>query len=251
MKKNKVFLLVVLFLIGIIGAFTISRPNTNNIGHIDGEIQNTVDKFINLAFTDSKKASDMTLGVVKFNLVNMKEVKGYRIIDTDTELIESSENFFRVYKKVEYENSIIGHDVIFYCIDFIKHEGSWKVISLVEIDPIVKNFNNEKISDLEKKNIMAVFQDYIKEMNTDYESSEKYLISKAKRTHKTLYNFNNFENQAIKANIKNINIDKVIYHSKDIAIAKLSYDNNSKERAVLLYLYRTSKGWKIYDIKQI
>ncbi|WP_459195608.1 hypothetical protein [Wukongibacter baidiensis] len=256
MKKSKVLPLVLscLLVIAVITAlYAVTQLNTlsNNIDDMDSEFQNTVDKFVELVFTDPKSASKMALGVVKFNLVNMNEVTGYKIIDTETKLIDSSDDFFRVYERIEYENDGRDHDVVFYYIDFIKNEGSWRAISLIETDPIIKNFESEEVTDSQKEDVKAVFKDFIKEMDRDYKSAEEYLISKAKKAHKASYNFSDHQRQVIKTDIENINIDKVVYYTKDIAITKISYTNNSKEMEVLLNLYRTNKGWRIYDIKQI
>lgn len=223
-------------------------PIDSILSNDDKEVQKTVDKFIELVFDDPKQASSMALGTVKFNLANMKDTGNYKIVDTDIKVIDSSDNFYRVYERVEFESNLIGHDVVFYYIDLIK-DKEWNVISLEEVNPIERALEKKDITEADREEIAILFESFAKEVTNDYKAAEKYLIFRAKRSHKSSYNA--FGKQAIKTSINNIHIDKVMYSTKNIAITKITYDNNSKPMAVLLSLYRTTKGWKIYDIKQI
>lgn len=183
----------------------------------------------------------------------MKETQEYRIIDTDTKVIAISENYSRAYSKIEFESNLSGHDMVFYYIDQIKDKNKWKVISLKEIDPseelsLFMKRAKIKISKSDSEEIIALFQNFTEEMKKDYKTGENYLISKAKKSHVSSYSF---QTKAIETNIEDIEIDSVMYSSKKVAVVKVTYSNNSKPMAVLLGLYKTSKGWKIYDIKQI
>ncbi|MCG8539001.1 MAG: hypothetical protein MJA82_03555 [Clostridia bacterium] len=248
--RKKIFVTaggVGIFLVVIICILLLIRyPVINNE---EVKSKQVVSEFIMQVFEEPKEAQSKALGVVKFNLANTKQTGTYEIIDIGVEHIHVSTNLLKVFTKVEFQNNKTDHDVVFYIIDLINEEGNWKVISLEETSPQLSDKGIIDMADSDKKDIKRLFKSFAEDMKTDYRLSEKYLISKAKRSHKSSYSF--LESRAIKTNIKNVSLDKVMYFSNNIAITKISYDNNSKYMNVLLSLFRTSKGWKIYDIKQI
>lgn len=242
----------------IIFKFVIPKKFTNaNLKNqiiLDEKIINTTDEFINYLFENNPdKAGELSLGVVRFNILSNKvDIESDFSIDKiNSETSLATDNLAIVNSIVEYvDNTKNEHDVVFYEVKLLKEKDKWKIYHLEEKDPsFVYDKSNDLVSEDKENELKNIFSEYIKKLSEgEYQKASESLIGRAKKMH-------NKANPALnQLNLVNevTNLESnIIYQEEKIAISKFNYTNDNRPLSVLVYFYLTEQGWRIYNVNQI
>lgn len=233
----------------------ISASN-NDFAISDLKAIETSEIFVYKLLDGDNSVLDLVTGDVKYNIAgNIDNLKKYNTINVNARLEYSSGQFAVTNVIAEYEsnNSV---DVMFYKFYLINENNRYLIYKLEESF----SFANLKIENRElteemkmsKTDVFGTVEDYIKDLqNGELSLSSRHLIGKAKQNHDKSYQFISKAKDQIIIEISDINHEILASDTKDISVVKSTYMNGDRLVSILTTLYKTSEGWKIYDISQV
>lgn len=163
---------------------------------------------------------------------------------------QHSSGYINTIAQLEFKLSDGSEDVVWYNIQLVKLEGTWKIFSISEVNnvPTIKSkLYLTKRDRLEEKEAEAIIDNWAKEMSKDRKKAiAKYTVGNARllfemdmEKEKGTFNIHNISAKLI-ANDGKISRHHIYYESDNSTIA-----NN------LVTFYKTYEGWKIVDIISI
>lgn len=255
MKKYLIIaFIIIIILVGFVYCY-IEFKNSNNIIIDDPKAINISELFTINLLNANENSLEFSTGEVKNNIKsNIKDLEKFDIINIKSKVEYSSGSFAITNVIVEYETNN-DVDVVFYRFYLVRENNEY-LIYKIENDFSFANFmlNEDIIGELEiKKNeLFTTIEDYMKDLEQgELILSSRYLIGKAKQNHDKSYQFINRAKEQIKIDISNIKHEVLIENSNKISVVKSTYTNDNRLISILTTLYKTSKGWRIYDISGI
>lgn len=202
-----------------------------------------------MAKQELEEAKKLTSGLVYFNLNNLQsdKDKAHVVINLKTTTLSESNSWALVQAIVESVNPQNTISVHWYNLTLLK-EDIWKIYKLEEIDPLFAPGRIEDKDVQEGEDIFAEFSRTLLEKH--YQEAGTFLIGKAKNSHEQAATF--LEDTVI-AESKQVKINSAIAlsGSENNLILRLDYQLDGRDLSVIVSYYRTSKGWKIYNVSQI
>lgn len=252
MKKRLLMLLAFwMFLFLLVGSGCLN-PSVRATSENEAEL--TAKEFVGfMARQEIEKAREISTGLVKYNLYNAKPIaaKAHMVLEIDTKIKAESPDMAIVYTNIETINPLNEVSKHWYMVYLINQNEDWKVYKIEEGDPIIEHKNkNAVISEEDIEEAVLVFQKFCaKIINNNYSGAGSYLIGIAKNNHELVGNILNntltTEGPVIIHNAKSIMTgDKVM-------VLKIEYSLGDKEMVSVVSFYKTSRGWKMYNVSQI
>lgn len=254
MKGKRVYSLIVISII-FIYTFTFWKASINNdnieaFKKDDGVITTTNEFLRALTEEKTEKAMEMSVGSVRYSITNNKNKKKgkYTVIDINSEIESSNDNLNIVNSIIEIKNKESGEiDVGFLRVYKIKRDDNFKVFRVEDIEPILDSDINN--NDKELDNIKSSFISYIKYLeNNKYKKAGRFLIGQAKKAHNQTMKL--IKDTKLIENPRDFKTEITYFNTRN-AIANCSYFNNDKKITAVVSFYKTSEGWKIYNVSKI
>lgn len=260
MKKSvlSIVSIVIIIVIGIV-VFLSKGTNavyTEELTDNDLAAIKSSDTFINNLFSANKDVLLSTTGDVRRNVENnLDKMKEYEIIHLFSDVEFSTNEFATVNTVVEYGISD-EIDVSFYKFYLIKENNEFLIYNLEEDISLasLREIQGDKTEAelMSETDMFKTIEGYMSDLSSEnFSLSSRHLIGKAKINHNLSYQFVSQAKDQIIFDISNINHVIVAANLSNVSIVKTTYINNGREISILTSLYRTSKGWKIYDVTQI
>jgi len=246
-KKNELFnnkgllLAITIILVLTISMILYILPISKN----SAEVERIAYKFIeNIMSGNIKMAQEVSTGVVKYNLASSHQSGKYEISDIELKTVTFNNGLAEINATIKTEQP---SSIFWYKILLIK-KNDWKVYYVEDTDPILSR--NTNIKELEIEKAQEVFTSYAnKVQNGNYVLASKYLIGKARITHKKSKQL--FEKMTTgKASIEVYNLQTLHSNSNEL-ILLIDYFLEDRKVSALVSFYKLNNQWKIYSISQV
>lgn len=257
MKNKKMFVIIILLSVVVISLgfayINKHRSTCDIINDKNTEYAISIsEKFIKELFTGSPKVLDYSTGSIRRNLkVGMDKLPKYNINDIICMAEYASGDFATINTIVEFTKPDESIDVDFHKLYLIKENDQFLVYDLEK--NMVFNSNNT-VNDIEisSSGLTETIDSYLKNISNDELSkSAEHLIGTAKSDHEKSFDFISKAMGILEYNISDINHNILSSQTGRLALVRSDYLNNGKDISIVFTLFKTSKGWKIYEIKQI
>lgn len=245
-RITKIIIILVMFLLSGIVLFNIYSQNSK--ADYENNVIEDSDAFLELLLNeDYVKAQEYSLGSIKYNLANSVPSNQNKFLININSNINSVNDEFAVVNSTIEVSGANYFNVDFLKLYLIKDNETYKVYRIEEEDPLLIEENNEL--DMELSEHIKVFKDYVLYLSeNDFNKASKLLIGKARKAH--IQTKDIIKNTKLIENPSNFNIEP-LYVTENNVITRTSYMNNQNVVNNLISFYKTSEGWKIYNVSQI
>jgi hypothetical protein len=213
------------------------------------DIEKVVEMFLTFAAKqDYEKAKEMATGLVLFNISNTKTetAKAHMVSDINTSVSSADQKWSVVKAELETinpKNSINAHWFTMYLVK----DGIWKIYKVVEEDPV---FVPGKINESDIENAKNVFIEFCNAVfEKRYDEAGIYLVGRAKNNHEQAGNI--LKDAVITDSKFKIHSVEPLSGNKKNLILNINYNLGGRDIKTIVSYYKTSRGWKIYNVSQI
>lgn len=260
MKKSIVFTLMISLV--AIGAFVFLSINGANSQRDEKEgfpidtnttfARETSEGFIKSLFSANEQVLEYITGDVKHNLKdNISDLKKYDINEIKFDIEYISDKFASVNTIVEFTSNKDDVDVDFYRFYMVKEQDKYLIYKL-ENNIVLNEINTNDDITISTIGATDTIDEYFKDIESGFLSkSVNHLIGRAKANHLQSYGFISELVDSIDYNFTQLEHEILVENTGKIILVKSAYENNSNPIEIITTLYKTSKGWRIYDINQI
>lgn len=251
MKKKSLFLcfgfLLLILLIGTVCSNLLTKTSYSK-----GEAEITAEEFItHAARQEIEKALEVSTGLVKYNLHNTKLIsaRAHVVLEVNTHIVTETHDMAIAQINIESINPLNEVSMHWYEVYLLREEDSWKVYKIEEVDPLIENKHAVSSND-DTEEALLIFQGFCEKIiSKDYPRAGSYLIGRAKNNHELAGNM--LTNAVITEGEVTINNAKSIMVGDKVMVLKIEYSIGSKKMRSIVSYYKTSRGWKIYNVSQI
>lgn len=258
---KKVFQIGIFLLFFVVAAAFLFNYSNANEGieeeHIDRHFEYAIDTsegFIKSLFSANEEVLNYVTGDVKNNLSNnLSDMKKFKINDVICSVEYASDNFATVNTVVEYEKNSNEVDVDFYRFYLINNNDDGFLIYKLENNMVFDNAStvNDDI-EISTTGATKALDSYFEQIqNGKLSESSNYLVGKAKADHINSYSFVAKVKDTLNYNFSELSHSLLSSDMGRLLVVKSQYKNNDNDVSIISTLFKTSKGWKIYDITQI
>ncbi|MBO8160689.1 MAG: hypothetical protein H0Z24_03550 [Thermosipho sp. (in: Bacteria)] len=244
-KRKLLFLIVTLLVVGLISAFSLYSQ-----GYVyKNTVQEKVKEWV-IAVANGQKESALALssGQVRFHIAAKQNViPKYEVISIDVKVKAASKDWAKANVTLETKDEKGIIDVHWYDI-YLNKNKHWEIYRVEEVSPDLDKIVLMKASKEDIKQAQIVFQNYLTLLTqNEYVKAANYLIGRAKNAH--VRDEGKFKKSTVLTTFKNLNFH-LLYNSKKHLILKCAYTVEKRPVSVAASLFKTSEGWKIYNVSQ-
>ena len=214
--------------------------------------QEVSEDFITGLFSANEDVLELCTGTVKRNIEKgMDSLPVYKVNEIITVPEFVSSDFATINTIVEYQREDESVDIEFYRFSLINENGDFLVYNL---ENNVAYGSNNTVDNIEVSNsgLIDAVDLYFKDISSgNLSGSATHLVGRARADHIRSYEFVSQAFTTMDIEFNDIEHSIVSNDMDRLAIVRSDYASGNSDISILSTLFKTSKGWKIYEIKQI
>lgn len=202
---------------------------------------------------DIDGAKNMTTGAILANLSNTNKIEEnnseYMVISKTIKVLGENKNWAKLNAEIETKNRKTGIiDVHWYEMYLaFENENNWRIYRIDEAEIMLGI--NQDIQPQDKAEATKIFSQYLTLLSENkYDKAGELLVGKARTAHEQTKDI--LGKASVIKYFKEIKLDSLYYDGKDL-IAEVRYLVDGRSTALTVSFFRTSEGWRIYNVSQI
>ncbi len=196
-----------------------------------------------------KTSSGRALYTINTRKEQVESLYAAKIVDMQINVMATSKQWASAHVIVETALSDGDVDVSWYNL-MLQNDNGWKVYRVTSVLPVLNGTPDLKgISKADVQKIQEVFSDYLTCLAQNrYREAGRYLVGLSRQQFEI--GMQALGKSPVIKDYQDITVEPV-WHKNNMVVSKIMYEADSRPVSVMVWMYKTSVGWKIANVESI